>query len=382
MSSLSQHKAFILLLTAVSIAFVWLLLPFYGAILWAVILAILFQPMHRRLNARLGQRPNTAAFFSVLACVFIVIIPMSLIFFSLLREGASLYQRLDQGDIDFNAYIAQFRDSLPPSVQGWMGDAGIGSFADLSQRLASALEQGSQLIAKHLLSVGQNTLQFLISSGIMLYLLFFLFRDGRKLGQQIRATAPLSDAYTSRLIEKFTAVVRATVKGNVIIAMVQGAIGGVAFWLLGIEAALLWGVLMAFLSLLPAIGSAIIWVPVAAYLLLSGDYAKGSILVFVGVVVIGLVDNLLRPPLVGKETKLPDYVVLISTVGGMTLLGINGFVLGPLIAALFMVSWSLFRSEKEDEERPLSGGGDITTEARQHQPSHAAPKAQQGHRES
>ncbi|WP_110685871.1 AI-2E family transporter [Salinicola aestuarinus] len=350
MNSSSQHRAFILLLTAVSIAFVWLLLPFYGAVLWAVILAILFQPMFRRLERKLGGRRNIAALLSVMACFFIVVIPVTLIFASLVREGASVYQRIDSGDIDFNAYLAQFQAAMPDVVRDQFGNAGLGSLSDVGDRLTSALQQGSQLIATRALSIGQNTLQFLISTGIMLYLLFFLFRDGRAIGHQIRATAPLSDTYTHRLIEKFTAVVRATVKGNVIIAVVQGAIGGVTFWLLGIEAALLWGVLMAFLSLLPAIGSAIIWVPVAAYLLISGDYVRGGVLIFVGVVIIGLVDNLLRPPLVGKETKLPDYVVLISTVGGMTLMGINGFVLGPMIAALFIVAWSLFRSEKEADD--------------------------------
>jgi len=365
MSSLSQHKAFILLLTLVSIAFVWLLLPFYGAVLWAVILAILFQPMHRRLEARLKGRSNWAALISVMACVFIVILPTSLIFGALVREGASVYQRVGSGDIDFNEYIHQFQSSLPASAQTWLGDAGFGSLSDISNRLASALEQGSQLIATHMLSIGQNTLQFLVSSGIMLYLLFFLFRDGRSLGQIIRTTIPLSDEYTYKLIDKFTAVVRSTVKGNVIIAIVQGTIGGIAFWALGIEAALLWGVMMAFLSLLPAIGSAIVWVPVAAYLLITGAYVKGAILIFVGVVVIGLVDNFLRPSLVGKETKLPDYVVLISTVGGMTLLGINGFVLGPLIAALFIVVWSLFRQEQAAEaELPPSAtaSGETTPE--------------------
>ncbi|MGQ7245428.1 AI-2E family transporter [Salinicola sp. V024] len=353
MNSLSQHKAFILLLTLVSIAFVWLLLPFYGAVLWAVILAILFQPMQRRLERRLHGRRNWAALISVAACVFIVILPITLIFGAMVREGASVYQRVGSGDIDFNQYVQQFQGSLPVSVQDWLGDAGFGSLSDISNRLASALEQGSRLIATHMLSIGQNTLQFLVSTGIMLYLLFFLFRDGRSLGKMIRITIPLSDEYTYKLIDKFTAVVRATVKGNVIIAIVQGVIGGVAFWALGIEAALLWGVMMAFLSLLPAIGSAIVWVPVAAYLLITGAYVKGAILIFVGVVVIGLVDNFLRPPLVGKETKLPDYVVLISTVGGMTLMGINGFVLGPLIAALFIVAWSLYRQEQAEEAESL-----------------------------
>lgn len=372
MNSLSQHKAFILLLTLVSIAFVWLLLPFYGAVLWAVILAILFQPMQRRLERRLHGRRNWAALISVVACVFIVILPITLIFGAMVREGASVYQRVGSGDIDFNQYVQQFQSSLPVSVQEWLGDAGFGSLSDISNRLASALEQGSRLIATHMLSIGQNTLQFLVSTGIMLYLLFFLFRDGRSLGQLIRITIPLSDEYTYKLIDKFTAVVRATVKGNVIIAVVQGAIGGVAFWALGIEAALLWGVMMAFLSLLPAIGAAIVWVPVAAYLLITGAYVKGAILIFVGVVVIGLVDNFLRPPLVGKETKLPDYVVLISTVGGMTLMGINGFVLGPLIAALFIVAWSLYRQEQEDEAESLEDAS-ASTSAR-------APAPRQDHR--
>ena len=152
---------------------------------------------------------------------------------------------------------------------------------------------------------------------------------------------PLSEDYSRRLLAMFAAVVRATVKGNIIIAVIQGTIGGVTFWLLGIQAALLWGVLMTFLSMLPAVGSALVWVPVAGYLLLSGADAEGVILILVGVGVIGLVDNLLRPSLVGKDTRLPDYVVLVSTVGGMSLFGINGFVIGPLIAALFIAAWTL-----------------------------------------
>jgi predicted PurR-regulated permease PerM len=159
---------------------------------------------------------------------------------------------------------------------------------------------------------------------------------------------PLSEEYSRQLIAKTAAVVRATVKGNVIIAIIQGMIGGTTFWFIGIEGALLWGVVMAFLSLLPAIGAALVWAPVAAYLILAQqDYFAGGVLIFVGVAVIGLVDNLLRPPLVGKDTRLPDYVVLTSTVGGMSILGINGFVIGPLVAALFMAAWGLFREEQE-----------------------------------
>lgn len=180
----------------------------------------------------------------------------------------------------------------------------------------------------------------------MLYVLFFLFRDGVGIARSIRASLPLSDNYSGRLLAKFATVVRATVKGNFIIAAIQGAIGGVTFWLLGIEGALLWGVLMAFLSLLPAVGAALVWAPAAAWLLLGGEVFSGLVLIVVGVGVIGLVDNLLRPPLVGKDTRLPDYVVLVSTVGGLSVFGLNGFVIGPLIAALFVACWELFRDEQ------------------------------------
>ena len=185
----------------------------------------------------------------------------------------------------------------------------------------------------------------------MLYVLFFLFRDGRQIGRNIRAAMPLSDEYNAQLTARFAAVVRATVKGNIVIAIIQGMIGGVTFWLLGIKGALLWGTLMTFLSLLPAVGSALVWVPAAAYLILTGSAWKGVALVLVGVLVIGLIDNLLRPILVGRDTRLPDYVVLVSTLGGISIFGINGFVIGPLIAALFLASWTLFRDEQAESRR-------------------------------
>lgn len=194
--------------------------------------------------------------------------------------------------------------------------------------------------------IGQGTVQFAVGLGVMLYLLFFLFRDGHTLALAIRRASPLKERYTDQIFRKFASVVKATVKGNVIIAIVQGAIGGITFWLLGLEAALLWGVLMAMLSLLPAVGAALVWAPVAGYLLLSGDYFRGLILIAVGAFVIGLVDNLLRPPLVGKDLRLPDYLILISTVGGISLVGINGFVIGPLIAAMFVAVWSLFNDDQ------------------------------------
>jgi predicted PurR-regulated permease PerM len=137
-------------------------------------------------------------------------------------------------------------------------------------------------------------------------------------------------------------VVRATVKGNLLVAITQGALGGLIFWILGIPTVLPWAVLMAFLSLLPAVGAGLVWAPVAVYFLLSGAIWQGVVLTLFGVFVIGLVDNFLRPILVGKDTKMPDYLVLVSTLGGLAVFGLNGFVIGPLIAALFISCWALF----------------------------------------
>ena len=170
--------------------------------------------------------------------------------------------------------------------------------------------------------------------------------DGAAVAREIRAAIPLDPPVKALLLERLVTVIRATVKGNVLVAAAQGALGGLAFWVLGVHAPMLWAVVMAFLSLLPAVGAALIWGPVAVYLLAIGQLWQGFGLIAFGVFVIGLIDNVLRPILVGKDTRMPDYVVLISTVGGLALIGINGFVIGPLIAAMFMTAWQLLAEER------------------------------------
>lgn len=344
-----ERASFYVLLALVTIAFIWLLLPYYTAILWAVILAIIFFPVNRRLERGLGGRRNIAALLTVLLCICLVIIPSMIILGSLIQEGTSLYERITSNEINLDAFLARIQAALPTFIDDWLNSLRLGGFAELRSKVLSGFMEAGRTVAGSVLSLGQNTLYFFISMGLMLYLLFFLFRDGAALGRAIRNTAPLSDDYTRQFLDRFAAVVRATVKGNIIIAMIQGTIGGIAFWALGIEAALLWGVVMTFLSLLPAVGAALVWVPAAIWLFLAGAWIKGLIMVLVGVLIIGLVDNLLRPPLVGKGTRLPDYVVLISTVGGISLFGISGFVIGPLIAALFISAWSLFSQQQHDE---------------------------------
>ncbi len=337
-------RTFILLLTLVSLAFIWLLQPYLSAIFWGAILAVIFMPLHKRLLARMPKHPNLAALISLAMCILVVILPLTLITGALVQEGATLYRRISSGELNLAAYFGQVVDALPPIVHQTLNDFGILDLGSLREKLSAGVMQGSQFLATQAFNFGQNTFGFLVGLGVMLYLLFFLFRDGPQLADKCRQLIPLSEKHQHHLFRKFTTVVRATVKGNIVVAATQGALGGLIFWILGIQGVLLWGVLMAFLSLLPAVGAALIWFPVAIYFLVSGNIVQGIVLILYGVLVIGLVDNVLRPILVGKDTKLPDYLVLISTLGGLVMFGLNGFVIGPLIAALFVSCWDLFPS--------------------------------------
>ncbi|RJG15486.1 AI-2E family transporter [Massilia cavernae] len=342
-----QQKTFLLLLTVVTVAFAWVLAPFSGAIFWGVVLAILFAPLYRRLLLGTRQKPNAAALLTLLSIMVMVILPLSLIGASLIRQSAGVYERLASGQVDFGAYFQQVVQALPQWLINLLERFDLTNLATLQQKLADVAAQVSQATARHAINLGLNTFDFLVSLTIMLYLLYFLLRDGQSLTARIRQAVPLSRKYKQRLFNNFTTVIRATVKGNILVAAAQGALGGLIFWFLGVEAPLLWGVLMAFLSLLPAVGAALVWAPVAVYFLVTGAIWQGVVLIAFGVIVIGLVDNILRPILVGKDTKMPDYVVLLSTVGGMALFGINGFVIGPVIAALFIATWDLFTTAEE-----------------------------------
>lgn len=349
-----HDKMFLCLLAVVSVAFAAVLWPFSGAVFWGAILAIIFNPVHRRIAARLPGRPNGAALVSLVLVLVVVILPMALIAGSLVREGANLYQRLSSGSLNIGRSFQQAMASLPPWLHDLMARFDVADLGSIQEKLSQVAMQVSRFLATQAFNIGQDTFQFLVSFGIMLYLLFFLLRDGARLSRRLIRAVPLSDTHKQPLFRKFTTVIRATVKGNVAVAAMQGLLGGLIFWMLGIQGALLWGVVMGFLSLLPAVGAGLIWAPVAVYFLLTGALWQGVTLILFGVLVIGMVDNVLRPVLVGKDTKLPDYVVLISTLGGMALFGLNGFVIGPLIAALFIACWDLFSPPGEDG----AGAGD------------------------
>ncbi|RKP49721.1 AI-2E family transporter [Pararobbsia silviterrae] len=339
------------LLLVVTLALAWVLWPYFSAVFWGVMLALLFHPVQRRLVSAFGQRPNLAAFVTLMIVLVLVIVPVILIAMRLVSDIGNVYDQIRSGQIDLAASYGQAVQLMPSWAQPVIEHFGLHDVAALQQRITDGATQISRFVGTQALWIGQNTFQFIVSLGVMLYLVFFLLRDGPAISRLIQRALPLDEAHKAHLLAKFTTVARATIKGNVAVAAVQGVLGGAIFAVLGIQSALLWGVVMAVLSLLPAVGASIVWAPAAVYFVVSDHLWKGVILIVFGVFVIGLVDNILRPILVGKDTRMPDWVVLISTLGGMSVLGINGFVIGPLVAALFMASWSLFAQEEDDNSR-------------------------------
>jgi predicted PurR-regulated permease PerM len=347
-----ERQALVWMVAGLTAAFAFILWPFLGAVLWAIFIAIVFEPLHARVRERTGGRATLAALATLSVIVTIVILPLILVGIAVVQQAAAVVARLRAGEINFAAYLQRLFEALPAWVQSILDRLGIADLEALQSELVGLLAGSSQFITTHLLGLGQNTLNFVVALFVMLYLLFFLLRDGTALAAAVARAIPLEARHTERLLTQFVTVVRATVKGNIVIALVQGVLGGMAFAVLGLPGALLWGTLMALLSLLPAVGAALVWAPVAAYLLLSGSLWPAVGLTLWGVLAIGLVDNLLRPILVGKDTRMPDYLVLLATLGGIAVFGINGFVIGPVIAAMFLVAWNLFTARRLGEAPP------------------------------
>lgn len=334
-----ENRGFIIMLVLITLAFLAILQPFWSAIFWACVMALLFFPLQRKLLTRIRNR-SAAAGLTLLAGVVLVVIPVTMIVFAFVREGVLLYELIESQEIEPEAALQRIGDAVP-FVPELLQRLGIDT-SNIRSYLSDSAVTISQRVSQYAVNFGRNTISFTVGLALMLYLTFFLLRDGEKMLQWLRSALPLKEERRQLLFVKFTEVVRATVKGNLIVAMVQGALGGLIFWILGITAPVLWGVVMAFLSLVPAVGAALVWIPVAIYLFATGETVQGAVLVAYGAIIIGLADNVLRPILVGRDTKLPDYMVLFSTLGGISLMGINGFVIGPLIAALFITFWSIF----------------------------------------
>ena len=333
---------FVVLLMLATLGFLWIVQDFLEPVFWAALLASLFHPMHRQLMARLNDRASVSAMLVLLLILVIVILPLLFVGLALVRETQALYQRVASGEIDLHAPL-QWSAKAMPIVSDLLARAGIEADR-ISEWLSSGAVTASRFLAARALSIGQNALSIFVQFFLMIYLVFFFLRDGTALLERLVRVMPLGNQRERRLFGKFAEVSRATLKGTVVVSIIQGALGGLSLALVGIDGAVFWGVVMTILSILPAVGTSIIWLPAAGWLFATGAVAQAVVLIVLGVL-IGFVDNLLRPILVGRDTKMPDFLILLSTLGGITAFGLSGFVIGPIIAALCVAGWDMFADD-------------------------------------
>jgi predicted PurR-regulated permease PerM len=338
-----ERRIFLGLVTIVTAAFLWMVRGFLIPVFWAAVFAVLFQPAFQRLCAELKGRRSAAAGVATLLVIVAVLIPAALLLAAVASQALSLYNRAVTGDINLTAPVIWVERQIPAVVE-MLARYGI-SVEQIRASVEGGAMIGTQWVATRAVSWGQNVLVATIFFALMLYFLFFFFRDGQRIVDGIVRALPMGAGRERRLLAKFAEVSRATVKGTLVVAAVQGTLGGIMFAVVGIEAAIFWGVAMGALSLLPAVGPALVWIPAAAILIALGSVWQAVVVIIGGSLVIGLVDNVLRPILVGRATQMPDYLVLLATLGGLAAFGLAGFVAGPVIAALFLVMWEMFSAE-------------------------------------
>jgi predicted PurR-regulated permease PerM len=363
--TVNRTTALVLLAIAATIALVIVLYVVWQAIFWAVVLGILFRPIQKWVEARFSLRPGVAAAVTLLLTLVFVQIPIFVLGSMIVTEGAAVYQRIESSQFDLGATLGWLQQLVPQQVWQWLAGLGV-DFGAITERIQTAVMRGGQFALSLLVGAGQNAASFVMNFFLMVYLLYFILRDGDEMYRKLFAVIPLPSDQKQRLFAKFAEVSIATLKGTLVVGVTQGALGGLIFFLLGINGAVFWGAAMAVVSVLPAVGAALVWVPAALFLILGGSWIKGAILLAFGTLVISMSDNVLRPVVVGRQTRMPDYLVLFSTIGGLAVLGISGFVLGPVIAAVFLVSWELVAEERTGDERGSIISASGSTEADRH----------------
>ncbi len=372
MNTIMEHKrleggGYLLFLALITLGFAFIIWPFLLPILWAALAAIMFQPMFRWFRTKL-KGDNRAAIATLLVITIAVIIPAFLIGGVVVEQATSVVVAFQEGRIDLAAWFETIFSALPAVLRENLENSGLGSPELIQQRAQELALESSGLIARQAVSITGSAIGFVLAFGVGLYVAYFLLRDGKRIGTQIINHLPLGSDIAQQLANRFLSIVRATVKGSIVVGLTQGALGSITYWIAGMPSVVLLGLLTAFFSLLPAIGPAIVWAPVAIYLLAIGDIWQGVVVLIPGVAIIGMADNVLRPILVGRDTGIPDWIILISTLGGIATTGLAGIVIGPMAAGLFLAGWSILYQSRSDGALPAGSatGGTGPEAAKEH----------------
>jgi predicted PurR-regulated permease PerM len=328
--------------------------PFTNVLLWAVVLAIVFRPVHARIDARL-HRPWLSAAVSTLLVIVTILGPVTFITIAVIGELRSLALGLDAQQ---GPWLDPASPTFGPLVR-WLGQ-----YVDLQQLQSAAfvrerLQAWSGTLANGTLGIVGGVASTLVQMVLVVFTLYYLFRDGEAISAAMYDIVPIDRTQTHDIVARTKAVVGATVYGVLVIAAIQGALGCFIFWALGLPSPLLWGVVMFFLSMIPMAGAFLVWAPTAAYLAITGDWTHAVVLTAWGVLVVGSIDNVLSPRLVGKRTSMHELLIFFAVLGGIDVFGVIGVVLGPVVVAVTLALLEMIRqanrppSETRGEETLL-----------------------------
>ena len=329
--------------TAIALYLCWLMLkPFVVVLEWATVLVIVFYPVHQRLRDKI-RRPGLSALISCLLVIVIVLVPLTFLIVTLASELAGTAQNLPQ-------QVEPFFDTKSPrtaKVLVWLEQHVNFSPEQTQQFIVEQARNGMTFLLDRSVGFVGNILSTIVKAFFVIFTMYYLFRDGDKIVKSLPGVLPIKRSHSEAIIARTGQVISASVYGVVTIASIQGALAGIAFWILGVPSPTLWAVILAFVCMIPIAGSFFVWLPVALYLGLSGHWIKALIMVLWGALVISTIDNFLRPKLMTQYTKLHELFVFFSVLGGMRVFGLLGIVMGPVVLAVTIGLLNTFKPPEE-----------------------------------
>lgn len=342
-STTFQKASFLIYLLAVTAAFLFLLRSFLMPILLASVFTGLTYPIYTWILSKV-KKPVFAALLAIMALLIILVVPFIAVGSIAYQEAVTFFKSmdLDTWRAQLETFAQGLRERFPALLQRV-------DTQKLPGMAISGLQNAGQFILKHSADISLSLANNILSFFLTLFIMFYFYLDGPRILERMIKWSPLKDEYERILIAKFVSVSKGTLKGILVIGIIQGILGALLFWAVGLPSPVFLGVLMVFASIVPALGTAAIWAPAALVLLIQGHYGAGLTVILCGAIVIGSVDNFVRPILVGKDIKMHDLLVLLSTLGGLGLFGLSGFIIGPIIASMFLSIWNIFEEVFADE---------------------------------
>jgi predicted PurR-regulated permease PerM len=362
---LSRHAtAFFVTCFVVIVYFLYrIFAPFLSALLWAVVLTVVFLPLFNRILMLMRRRRTVAASLTCLLILLLIILPVTFLGILITQQSIAFYNSFHESSISWGSAASSLNElQSHPAIQ-WLVSLAQKWFGVQQFDLSMYLEEAYSTISRFLVGIGPSLIKgvggMFFNFFLIFITMFFLLRDGPALMDIIRSSSPLPDSYETEIIRRFQDVSYATFFGSLLTAMVQGVAGSLLFLFLGLPAPLFWGAIVSLVSLVPIVGGFLIWIPWAAYLILAGQTTRGIVFLAVGGLLISSIDNVLKPIIIQDRTNMHPLLVFLSVLGGLRVFGFLGILVGPLAAALFISFLNLYREEFRDtlgQKKP--GGGE------------------------